>query len=60
MMQKQLSGIKAAELGNADAITNLGIMYENGEGVKRTIKQPTFIRLLAIKEKKEAAITLQN
>lgn len=34
MMQKQLSGIKAAELGNADAITNLGIMYENGEGVK--------------------------
>lgn len=22
---------KAAELGNADAITNLGIMYENGK-----------------------------
>ena len=24
---------KAAELGNADAMTNLGLMYDNGEGV---------------------------
>ena len=33
---------KAADLGNADAMHNLGAMLENGRGYRRTYRKPNF------------------